>query len=130
LHSKTFSYVPNSAIKDVLTQPDSEGRRGKWIAKIHAYELEIKPTKMVKGKGLAKLMDESNYQVLYLNLMTTNIMATRKREDEAQEQVPRVSLKFSKSDWYKDIIFYLQHLSCSPLWEKDKARSINLKAVK
>jgi hypothetical protein len=24
-HSKTFSYVPNNAIKDILTQPDSEG---------------------------------------------------------------------------------------------------------
>jgi hypothetical protein len=34
LHSKTFSYVPNSVIKDILTQPNSEGRRGKWISKM------------------------------------------------------------------------------------------------
>ena len=26
--SKVISYVPNAAVKDVLTQPDSEGKRG------------------------------------------------------------------------------------------------------
>jgi hypothetical protein len=68
LHSKTFSYVPNSAIKDILTQPDSEGRRGKWISKMQEYDLEINPTKLVKGQGLAKLMVESNYKAIDLNL--------------------------------------------------------------
>ena len=32
LHSKVIAYVPNAATKDVLTQPDSEEKRGKWIA--------------------------------------------------------------------------------------------------
>jgi hypothetical protein len=31
LHSNILAYVPTSAIKYILTQPDSEGRRGKWI---------------------------------------------------------------------------------------------------
>jgi hypothetical protein len=65
-----FSYVPNSVIKGVLIQPDNEGRRGKWISKMQEYDLEIKPTKMVKGQGLDKLMAESNYQAIDLNLMT------------------------------------------------------------
>ena len=29
LHSKIIAYVPNAAIKDILTQPDFEGKRGK-----------------------------------------------------------------------------------------------------
>ena len=29
LHSKVIAYVPNVAIKDVLTQLDNEGKRGK-----------------------------------------------------------------------------------------------------
>ena len=49
LHSKVIAYVPNAAIKDVLTQPDSEGKRGKWIANIMEYDVDIKPTKLVKG---------------------------------------------------------------------------------
>ena len=56
LHSKVISFVPNAAVKDILTQPDSEGKRGKWIAKIMEYEVEIRPTKLVKGQGLAKLL--------------------------------------------------------------------------
>ena len=58
LHSKVIAYVPNAAIKDVLTQLDSEGKRGKWIAKIMEYDVDIKPTKLVKGQGLAKLLDD------------------------------------------------------------------------
>jgi hypothetical protein len=130
LHSKILAYVPTSTIKDILTQPDSEGRRGKWIAKIQEYDVEIKPTKLVKGQGLAKLLVESNYKVLDLNALSTNIVATESEEDETQEPSLEVSAKFSQSDWYKDIIFYLQNFSCSPAWDKSRARSIKLKAVK
>ena len=34
LHSKIIDYVPNISMKDILMKPDSEGKRGKWIAKI------------------------------------------------------------------------------------------------
>ena len=60
LHSKFISFVPNAVVKYVLTQPDSEGKRGKWISKIMEYYVDIRPTKLVKGQGLAKLLDESN----------------------------------------------------------------------
>ena len=55
------AFVPRAAIKDILIQGDSEGKRGKWIAKIQEYELEICPTKLIKGQGLAKILSESNY---------------------------------------------------------------------
>jgi hypothetical protein len=56
LHSKIIAYVPTNAIKDILVQPDSDGRRGRWLAKIQEFNLEVKPTKLVKGQGLAKLL--------------------------------------------------------------------------
>jgi hypothetical protein len=56
LHSHVIAYVPNNSVKDILTQPDPEGRRGKWIESMLEYHLEIKPTKLIKGKGLAKMM--------------------------------------------------------------------------
>ena len=49
LHSKIIAYVPNATIKEILTWPDREGKRGKWIAKIIEYDMEIKPTNLVKG---------------------------------------------------------------------------------
>jgi len=43
LHSHIKAYVPNATVKDVLIQIDPEGRRGKWIAAMLEYDLEIKP---------------------------------------------------------------------------------------
>ena len=71
LHSHTLAYVPNAMVKEVLMQNDPEGRRGRWITTLLEYDLEIKPTKMIKGQGLAKLMAESNLHALDINLVAT-----------------------------------------------------------
>ena len=55
LHSHIIAFVPNSVVKDLLTQ-DPDGKRGKWIVVILEYDLEINPTKLIKGQGLARLM--------------------------------------------------------------------------
>lgn len=49
LHSPITTYVPNSAVKIVLTQLDIDGKRGRWITQILEYDLTIKTTKLVKG---------------------------------------------------------------------------------
>jgi hypothetical protein len=69
LHSHVIAYVPNNSVKDILTQPDPEGRRGKWIMAMLEYDLEIKPTKLIKGQGLTKLMVQSNCDVLGINFI-------------------------------------------------------------
>eukprot|EP00253_Pinus_taeda_P030423 PITA_30423 len=56
--------------QDVLVQSDVKGKSGKWIAKIQEYDLDIKPTKLVKGRGLAKMLTKSNFQALGINLLT------------------------------------------------------------
>jgi len=101
LHSHILVYVPNTSVKDVLVQTDLEGRRGKWIIALLEYDLEIKPTKLIKGKGLAKLMAESNLHVLDINLI-----ATMSKEDEDSLLV-QVSKIFLHSPWYLDIVYVL-----------------------
>ena len=44
LHSKFIAYVSNIFVKDILMQPNNEGKWGKWIEKILEYDLEIRPT--------------------------------------------------------------------------------------
>ena len=56
LHSHFIVFVPSATIKDILTQEEPDGRRAKWTATLLEYGLEIRPTKLVKGQGLAKLM--------------------------------------------------------------------------
>jgi hypothetical protein len=84
-HSHTIAYVPNSSVKDILTQPDLEGNRGKWIAMLMEYELEIKPTKLIKGQGLTKLMTPTNCELLGINFIV-DLSA-----DSKEEKVPQVS---------------------------------------
>ena len=52
-------------------QTDLEGRRGKLVVAMMEYDLEIKPTKLIKGQGLPKLMAESNLHALDINLIAT-----------------------------------------------------------
>lgn len=59
--------MPNTVVKDILTQEGIEAKRGKWIANILEYDIEIKPTKLIKGQGLAKLMTETNFRALDIN---------------------------------------------------------------
>jgi hypothetical protein len=78
LHSHIIAYVPNVVAKDILTQDNPDGRRGKWIVVILEYDIEIKPTKLIKGQGLSKLMVESNFHALDINFLAT--------VDEQEEQ--------------------------------------------
>ena len=55
-YSKIVCYVPHSVVKDILCQRDFLGKRGKWVSKIQEYDLEIKPTKLIKGQGLTKML--------------------------------------------------------------------------
>ena len=38
LYSHIIAYVPNSVVKDILTQDRPDGKRGKWIATILEYD--------------------------------------------------------------------------------------------
>jgi hypothetical protein len=69
LHSHTIAYVPNKFAKEILTQPDPEGKMGKWIVVLPEYDLELKPTKLIKGQGLAKLMAQTNCELLGINFI-------------------------------------------------------------
>jgi hypothetical protein len=39
LHSKVTTYVPSAFVKDIFVQPDVDGKRGRWIAKILEFDL-------------------------------------------------------------------------------------------
>jgi len=124
LHSHILAYVPNAAVKDVLVQTDLEGGRGKWIAALLEYDVEIKPTKLVKGQGLAKLMAESNLQALDINLI---VAMSNENEEGSSIQVSEM---FSLSPWYSYIIYVLQNLSPPPGMTRNKARTLKLNATK
>eukprot|EP00253_Pinus_taeda_P029274 PITA_29274 len=120
LYSHVIAYVPNSVVKDILTQEGLEGKRGKWIASILEYDIEIKPTKLIKGQGLAKLMSETNLQALDINQL----------DNEPELATPQISETFLQSPWYADICFVLLNL-CAPLGlSRTKKIFLRMKSLK
>jgi hypothetical protein len=130
LHSKVIAYVPTSSVKDILVQPDSDGKRGRWLAKIQEFDLEVKPTKLVKGQGMAKLLAESNFRALGINNLEGYEGHGDVNEPDDQIAISRIEEKFSFSDWYKDIVSYLLTLKCPSDLPPAKARTLKLHAVK
>jgi hypothetical protein len=63
------------------------GACGKWVSRIQEYDLEIRPTKLIKGQGLAKLLAEGNEKFLDINVVLEDL---------------------EKNEWYNDIIYYLK----------------------
>jgi hypothetical protein len=69
MHSRVISYVPLAIVKEILIQPCIDRKMNKWIVKLLEFDLEIKPTKLVKGNVLAKLLVESNFSALGVNFI-------------------------------------------------------------
>ena len=107
LHTKVISYVPSASAKDVLTQPDIDGNKAKWIVKLFEFDIEENPTKLVKVQGLAKLMDEENCDLLGMNFIGIS-SASLQIEVAAEEQhdSQQVDEKLSSCEWYLGIIHF------------------------
>jgi hypothetical protein len=123
LHSHTITYVLNVVVKDILTQDNPDGRRGKWIAFILEYDIEIKPTKLIKDQGLEKLMVESNFHALDINFLAAAY-------EQGEMTTPSMREVFLNSPWYADLIFVLHNLQAPPGLNKTKAKFLKLKALK
>eukprot|EP00253_Pinus_taeda_P028572 PITA_28572 len=99
LYSHVIAYVPNYVVKDILTQEGLEGKRGKWIASILEYDIEIKPTKLIKGQGLAKLMSETNLQALDINQLDNEQELATPQISETFLQSPCIMKEFHAGDY-------------------------------
>jgi hypothetical protein len=127
LHLKVTAYVPSASVKDILVQPDVDGKRGRWIAKILEFDLEIKPTKLVKGQGLAKLLAESNCESLGVSFINTRLGS---QQDESPNQGSQDGLSLAECAWSHDILYFLQELKPPDGMGKSKVRSLKLKAIR
>jgi hypothetical protein len=114
-YNKIKAYVPYPAVKDVLSQQDCMGTRGKWVSKVQEYDLEIKPTKTVKEQGLAQMLTENNEEPIKMG---------------ENEQVNVVVSEIEHDEWYSDIIYYLKNLSYPDHLVDYNRRAMRLKAMK
>ncbi len=111
LQCEITTFVPTTIVKDILVQGDSEGKSGRWVAKIQEYELEIKPTELIKGHRLANILSESNCQALGLNLITKE-GSPEDEQSKIKMVVQKIYAKYEGSPRYKNIVPFLLFLRC------------------
>jgi hypothetical protein len=75
-------------VKDILIHPDIDGKISMQITKILEFDLVIKPTKLFKGQGLAKLLAKSNCKALGVKFIDG---FSRNQQDEFLWQSSRQS---------------------------------------
>lgn len=60
LHSYSVVHIPYPEVKIILTQQEIGcNTRGAWIEEVQEYDIELKPTKLVQGNGLCKIIAEN-----------------------------------------------------------------------
>ena len=132
LHSKIIANVPSAAIKDFLTQPDADGRRAKWIEKLIEFNIELKPTKLVRGQGLARLLAEENCKSLDVEFLF-NVEGNGIMEDHETAESQRgksVVENLASCSWYATIINFLLKLAVPSEFSQRQERTLKLKAIK
>jgi hypothetical protein len=127
LHSKIIAYAPSATVKDILIQPDIDGRRSKWIAKILDFDLEIRPTKLIKGQGLSKLLAKENCKYLGVGFINECL---ENQQDQLSDIDPQAKPPLAQCPWYKDVVYFLQELRPLDGLQRNKARAMKLKAVR
>ena len=58
LKSRTKVIVPYPSVRNLLVQKDLGEKRAPWMTALQEYDLDIKPSTVVKGQGLCKLAAE------------------------------------------------------------------------
>jgi hypothetical protein len=105
-------FVPDITVKSILTQQDIGcNNRGAWIAKTQEYDIEIKPTKLVRGNTLHKAMAENS----------------EREEPAANQLVLAVSLQ---DPWFENIVYFLTYGECPEGLTAKQRRDLKLKSTK
>ena len=91
LYSHSIVYVPDTIVKSILTQQEvGMNKRVVWVAKVQEYDLTIKPTSLVRGHGLCKLMAEN-----------------KDMSFEKPEETPTILLVSLTNPWFSNIAYFL-----------------------
>jgi hypothetical protein len=130
LHSKIIAYIPIGSIKDLLVQPNSDKRRGQWLAKIKEFDIEVKPTKLVKGQGLTKLLAKSNFKALEINHLQAYRKLPNIEEFDDQTPTTKIQEKISSSASYNNIFSYLLTLQFPSDMPPSNVRTLKFHTVK
>jgi hypothetical protein len=108
------------AIRNLLVQKEIGEKRAHWMTSLQEYDLDIKPSQIVGGQGLCKLMVDSvnphdNEPVL--------------PDETLFEETKIFCMQTVPNFWYNDIKFYLIHGTNPQHIDPKKRRALRLKST-
>ena len=96
LKNRTKVIVPHPAVRSLFVQKELGERRGNWVTTLQEYDLEFKPTTIVKGQGVCKLMAESQDN------------EDNNWDNEVELHMVDVCPLFTAPEsWYRDLVHYI-----------------------
>eukprot|EP00253_Pinus_taeda_P026474 PITA_26474 len=112
LKTHTKIIVPFPAVRNLLVKKDVGEKRANWVTALQEYDIEIKPTNIVRGQGFCKMLAGASQisEIPYVEV-----------------QVCEVSLNDDQS-LYVDIIYYLKNGYAPSYLNYTKKRALRLKA--
>ena len=82
---------------------------------------------LVKGKGLDKIIEDSNCDSLGLHLVLNQSALEELQEEQNKEKIYNM---YVESLWYGDIVYFLLYLQYPPSLNKRECQSLKLKYMK
>eukprot|EP00253_Pinus_taeda_P028659 PITA_28659 len=114
LKSHTKVIVPFPAVRQLLIQRELGEKRENWVTALQEYDLEIKPTKIVRGQGFCRLLAGASH-------------IQESGDTDQTEEINQISITDSEPQ-YADLIFYLKNGYAPPNLSYKNKRAIRLKA--
>eukprot|EP00253_Pinus_taeda_P010379 PITA_10379 len=114
LKAHTKVIVPFSAVRQLLIQRELGEKRANWVTTLQEYDLEIKPTKIVRGQGFCRLLAGAS-----------NI--PKSGDIDHIEEINQISITNFESQ-YADLIFYLKNGHAPPNLSYKNKWAIRLKS--
>jgi hypothetical protein len=110
--------MPHPVFRSLFTQQEMGERRVNWMVVVQEFDLDIKPTKLVKGQGLCKLAVESQDQV----------NEDPRWENELALWCGEASyVSPGKESWYEKMTYLLHHGTFPENLNPRERRSLRLK---
>ena len=120
LKSKTKVIVPYPSVRSLLVKKDLGEKRAPWMTTLQEYDLEIKPSMIVKGQGLCKLAAEvAHLPNNNVEVVIDEVLLTR----EIYFYPP------PQDSWYTDIRVFLEIGTAPDYLEPKKRRALRFKSA-
>lgn len=104
-NNKIHILVAHSSVKEFLLNKYLNEKRAGWITKVMEYDVDIKITKLVRGKGLCEQLATGSSSESELEKDV--VLANTNESQNAQDDVPLIT-----KNWVQDMTQFLQTGEC------------------